>query len=71
MFASASAALPSLWSPRAYGLQDGTMHWPVMFLYDEHGTSDFVAQFSELHTLRQHLEVRRCVATGSNQLSGR
>jgi len=37
--------------------RDGTMHWPCMFLYDEYGTSDFVAQFCELHTFRQQLEV--------------
>jgi len=33
------------------------MHWPCMFLYDEYSTSDFVAQFSEMNTFRQQLEV--------------
>lgn len=33
------------------------MHWPVMFLYEEHMQMDFVADFAESHTFGQHLEI--------------
>jgi hypothetical protein len=32
------------------------MHWPVLFLYEEHGASDFVKDFCEDDTFGMHLE---------------
>lgn len=33
----------------------GVMYWPVLFLYDQHGTSDFVQFFGENDSLIEHL----------------
>uniref|UniRef100_M4B8E9 Cns1/TTC4 wheel domain-containing protein n=1 Tax=Hyaloperonospora arabidopsidis (strain Emoy2) TaxID=559515 RepID=M4B8E9_HYAAE len=33
----------------------GNMHWPVLFLYDQHGTSDFVQCFGEQDRVIEHL----------------
>lgn len=35
--------------------QSGNMYWPVLFLYDQHGTSDFVQFFGEQDTVIEHL----------------
>jgi hypothetical protein len=32
------------------------MHWPVLFLYEEHGASDFIKDFCEDDTFGTHLE---------------
>ena len=34
------------------------MVWPVLLLYPEYGTSDFVETFREMDSFRDHLEVR-------------
>ena len=31
--------------------------WPVLFLYPEHGETDFIEEFTELNTLDDHLEL--------------
>lgn len=33
----------------------GSMYWPVLFLYDQHGTSDFVQCFGEQDSVIEHL----------------
>jgi hypothetical protein len=33
----------------------GSLHWPVMFLYEEHNQSDFIRDFDENHTFEDHL----------------
>ncbi|KAL7684101.1 putative 43kDa postsynaptic protein [Plasmopara halstedii] len=33
----------------------GSMYWPVLFLYDQHGTSDFVQCFGEQEAVIEHL----------------
>ncbi|KAH7491612.1 hypothetical protein KRP22_002920 [Phytophthora ramorum] len=35
--------------------ESGRMYWPVLFLYDQHGTSDFVQLFGEQDTVIEHL----------------
>jgi tetratricopeptide (TPR) repeat protein len=35
--------------------QSGSMYWPVLFLYDQHGTSDFVQFFGEQDSVIEHL----------------
>eukprot|EP00668_Euglena_longa_P040861 GGOE01053784.1.p1 GENE.GGOE01053784.1~~GGOE01053784.1.p1 ORF type:complete len:394 (+),score=95.04 GGOE01053784.1:77-1258(+) len=40
----------------AYCEEDGELHFPVLFLYDEYGTSDFVRDVSESTCLRDQLE---------------
>ncbi|RLN98937.1 hypothetical protein BBJ28_00016544 [Nothophytophthora sp. Chile5] len=35
--------------------ESGHMYWPVLFLYDEHGSSDFVQLFGEQDTIIEHL----------------
>ncbi|XP_049851788.1 tetratricopeptide repeat protein 4 homolog [Schistocerca gregaria] len=41
---------------RPYEDEYGATHWPVLFLYDEYHQTDFVKDFSELHTFKQHLQ---------------
>lgn len=36
--------------------EDGSMTWPVMFLYPEHGESDFIQSYHETVTFDVHLE---------------
>lgn len=33
------------------------LHWPVMFIYEEHMQRDFIADMCESDTFQQHLEV--------------
>ncbi|KAG7388434.1 Tetratricopeptide repeat protein 4 [Phytophthora boehmeriae] len=35
--------------------ENGIMYWPVLFLYDQHGTSDFVQFFGEQDSFIEHL----------------
>ncbi|UIZ25623.1 hypothetical protein KXD40_006177 [Peronospora effusa] len=35
--------------------ESGIMYWPVLFLYDQHGTSDFVEYFGEQDSMIEHL----------------
>ncbi|TDH71665.1 hypothetical protein CCR75_006500 [Bremia lactucae] len=35
--------------------ESGRMYWPVLFLYEQHGTSDFVQCFGEHDTFIEHL----------------
>ncbi|PRP77002.1 hypothetical protein PROFUN_14691 [Planoprotostelium fungivorum] len=35
--------------------ETGQLHWPVLLLYEEHDTSEFVIDVCEDHTLSQHL----------------
>ncbi|CAH0473198.1 unnamed protein product [Peronospora belbahrii] len=35
--------------------ESGSMYWPVLFLYDQHGTSDFVQYFGEQDSMIEHL----------------
>lgn len=35
--------------------EEGCLHWPVMFLYEEHQQSEFVVDFAENHTFLDHL----------------
>ncbi|DBA02023.1 TPA: hypothetical protein N0F65_000270 [Lagenidium giganteum] len=35
--------------------ESGQMYWPTLFLYDEHGTSDFVQTFGENDSFIEHL----------------
>lgn len=34
---------------------EGKLHFPVLFLYEEHNQSDFVQDFHEDHTFEEHL----------------
>ena len=36
--------------------EDGTMSWPVMFLYPEHGETDFIQSFHETATFKSHVD---------------
>jgi tetratricopeptide repeat protein 4 len=36
--------------------EDGLLHWPVMFLYEEHRQSDFIQDVAETDALGDHLE---------------
>lgn len=36
--------------------EEGNMYWPVLFLYDEHGQTDFIEQFCEHDTFIQHFQ---------------
>jgi hypothetical protein len=38
-----------------YADNNGELHWPVMFLYEEHNQSDFIKDFNENHTFHDHL----------------
>ncbi|KAI9917789.1 hypothetical protein PsorP6_012942 [Peronosclerospora sorghi] len=35
--------------------ENRSMYWPVLFLYDQHGTSDFVQHFGEQDSIIEHL----------------
>lgn len=35
--------------------EEGIIHWPVMFLYEEHSQSEFVRDFRETDTFLEHL----------------
>ncbi|CAG5863360.1 unnamed protein product [Menidia menidia] len=37
--------------------QQGSLHWPVLFLYPEHQQSDFISAFCENHCFIDHLAV--------------
>jgi len=38
-----------------YKDENDVLHWPVLFLYEEHNQSDFVKDFNENHTFQEHL----------------
>lgn len=40
---------------KVYVDENKVLHWPVMFLYEEHNQSDFVKDFSEEQTFLDHL----------------
>ncbi|KAK2193938.1 hypothetical protein NP493_4g02022 [Ridgeia piscesae] len=40
----------------------GALHWPILFLYPEHGETDFIMQFSEKSKFVDHMEMMFPVA---------
>lgn len=36
---------------------DGTLNWPVLFMYPEHAMTDYVEAFNETHTFEDHLKM--------------
>ncbi|XP_052090361.1 tetratricopeptide repeat protein 4-like isoform X3 [Mytilus californianus] len=36
---------------------DGTLNWPVLFMYPEHTMTDYVEAFNETHTFEEHLQM--------------
>ncbi|XP_041863375.1 tetratricopeptide repeat protein 4 [Melanotaenia boesemani] len=60
--AMAQLSLDGLSSQKVTGAQvfldeQGSLHWPVLFLYPEHQQSDFISAFSEKNCFRDHLTV--------------
>ncbi|XP_015232135.1 PREDICTED: tetratricopeptide repeat protein 4 [Cyprinodon variegatus] len=58
----AQLSLDSLSSLEVTGAQvsldeQGSLHWPVLFLYPEHQQSDFISAFCENNSFRDHLSV--------------
>lgn len=48
---------PAAGNVKVYLNEDKRLVWPVIFLYPEHGQTDFIQEFVEDHTFKDHLEV--------------
>lgn len=48
---------PAALRKRVHFSDNDKLTWPVLFMYPEHGETDFIEEFREDQTLRDHLEV--------------